>query len=315
METIIHADWSVSLQKRWQARATREGGVWTLHAPVRGLEAGDLLCAARMGRLIAGFDFPIGVPAFYGRQTGLRDFPELLEALGQGDWAAFSQVAVEAGEISLSRPFYPDRPGGRRQAELVRALGAERMDDLRRCCDRAAPERPAAPLFWTLGANQVGKAALDGWMRVIRPARRAGAALWPYDPGTETLRAPFILAETYPAEAMRRLRIAPAGRFSKRRQVDRAGVACRLIGWAEQLGARFAPELATAIMQGFGEDRMAEDRFDAVVGLCGMVDLVERKGRAEVPALDDVRLWEGWIFGRSLSLAPAHAGVAEEALH
>ncbi|WP_290684862.1 MULTISPECIES: hypothetical protein [unclassified Haematobacter] len=315
METIIHADWSVAVQKRWQARATREGGVWTLHPPVRGLEATDLLRTSRAGRLIAGFDFPIGVPAFYGRQTGFRDFPTLLDALAEEDWAAFLCVAAESDEISVKRPFYPHRPGGRRQEDLIRALGAERMDDLRRCCDRATDERPAAPLFWTLGANQVGKAALDGWMRVILPARRAGAALWPYDRGTEMLERPFILAETYPAEAMRRLKFMPEGRFSKRRQADRATVAARVIGWAERLGARLSTELLTALTQGFGADRTAEDRFDAVVGLCGMIDLVERKGRAEVPALDDVHLWEGWIFGRSLSLAPAHAGVAGERVY
>ena len=315
METIIHADWSVTSQKRWQARGTREAGVWTLHPPVKGLDVADLLRSAREGRLIAGFDFPIGVPAFYGWQTGFRDFPTLLDALGQGDWGDFACVAAESDEISVTRPFYPQRPGGRRQQDLIRALGAERMDDLRRCCDRATAERPAAPLFWTLGANQVGKAALDGWMRVILPARRAGAALWPFDCGTEALERPFILAETYPAEAMRRLKFLPERRFSKRRQADRAAVAVRVLAWAERLGARLAPELVTALTQGFGADRVAEDRFDAVVGLCGMIDLVERKGRAEVPALDDVHLWEGWIFGRSLSLAPAHTGVAGEQVY
>lgn len=302
MRTILHADWSVLARKRWAARAERGNDGWRLHPPEPGVTAETLLELAERGPLIAGFDFPIGVPAFYGRQTGFADFAELLDAVGEGDWAGFGRAAGRPEEIGLRRPFYPHRPGGTRQEDLIRALGAERMDDLRRCCDRAAQEqRPAAPLFWTLGANQVGKAALDGWQRVIRPCRRAGAALWPFDPGTEDLSRPFILVETYPAEAMHRLRFRAEGRFSKRRQADRAALGSQILAWAKGAGVRIAGGLKADIRDGFGAHATGEDRFDAFVGLCGMVDLVERKGRAEVPALDEVKFWEGWIFGRSLS--------------
>jgi hypothetical protein len=50
-----------------------------------------------------------------------------------------------------------------------------RRQRLRRQCERATPTRRAAcPLFWTLGSNQVGKAAISGWQEVIAPAQRHG---------------------------------------------------------------------------------------------------------------------------------------------
>lgn len=48
------------------------------------------------------------------------------------------------------------------QARLEEALGVE----LLRECDRRAK---AHPLFYTLGVRQVGRAAADGWRKVIRP--------------------------------------------------------------------------------------------------------------------------------------------------
>ena len=48
------------------------------------------------------------------------------------------------------------------------ALGLDGAAALSRACDRATAERPAgAPLFWTLGANQVGKAAIAAWRTML----------------------------------------------------------------------------------------------------------------------------------------------------
>jgi hypothetical protein len=41
--------------------------------------------------------------------------------------------------------------------------------------------------YWTLGGNQVGKAAIDGWQNVVRPALALGASLWPFDGSLENL--------------------------------------------------------------------------------------------------------------------------------
>ena len=72
----------------------------------------------------------------------------------------------------MTRPFYPARPGPRgsvKRDDLPAALGLESYDVLQRLCDRGHPDRSAAVLFWTLGGNQVGKAAISGWRDVIAP--------------------------------------------------------------------------------------------------------------------------------------------------
>ncbi len=78
-------------------------------------------------------------------------------------------------------------------------------------------------MFWTLGAKQVGKAAICGWRELLAPAlRRNEISLWPFEGDlTELLKeARIVVAETYPAETYSHLGI-PAG-FGKRRQEGRS---------------------------------------------------------------------------------------------
>jgi hypothetical protein len=81
----------------------------------------------------------------------------------------FFDVADTPDDICLTRPFYPKSSGvGRKHAHLFGPLNVNSIDDLRRICERKTPHRPAAcPLFWTLGGNQVGKAAIDGWQKCL----------------------------------------------------------------------------------------------------------------------------------------------------
>jgi hypothetical protein len=80
-----------------------------------------------------------------------------------------------ASDISIQRPFYPFAPGNKRHAHLLNALGLDSIDDLRRECEKQQPGRRAAcPLFWTLGANQVGKGAIIGWRDVLAPRAKRG---------------------------------------------------------------------------------------------------------------------------------------------
>ncbi|MCD2184467.1 hypothetical protein [Rhizobium sp. GN54] len=55
--------------------------------------------------------------------------------------------------------------------------------------------------------------------------------------------------------------------------------------------------LLSAINDGFGSDKAGEDRFDAVIGLLGMLDVVDGRRGKGIPAIDAVRKWEGWILG------------------
>ena len=297
---LIHADWSLHPRGRVCIGADRDGqGSWHLHPPQ---PVGDLpafverLCHRRT---LAGFDFPIGLPARFGRQTGLPSFPEALARFGEGDWADFFHVADHPDQISPRRPFYPNRPGNTLHAHLLAGLSVASINDLLRACERAHATRSAAsPLFWTMGPKQVGKAAITGWRDVLRPARLAGCALWPFDGDLPALAAGrhSVLAETYPAEAYAHvgLRFGPAA--SKRRQSDRASFASQLHDWAGTRRLRLAPALAALITDGFGPAPSGEDSFDALLGLLAMIEIVDGR-RPAAPATVD-RVWEGWILGQ-----------------
>jgi hypothetical protein len=248
-----------------------------------------------------GFDFPIGVPLFWARKAGIESFEALLEVLENERWSGFFEVAAEPADISLERPFYPARNrSGVRQRALFTALGAPDMASLLRHCDRPTPRRRAACcLFWTLGGQQVGKAALSGWREVVLPQRRAGARLWPFDGSLAELgagEAP-IIAETYPAEAYSHVGITFGAGRSKRRQADRKTNAGAILTWANTAGVLLDRALEHAIEDGFGAGANGEDQFDAMAGLAGMIEVVDGR-RAEAPEATDRCAVEGWILGQ-----------------
>jgi hypothetical protein len=303
---VAHADWSAHPAKRWMAGAVLQpGGRYLVlpPAPVGTLDGfwTRLEVKGPSGAILVGFDFPIGLPAAYADRVGIEDFREALDRL-EGH---FYEVARRPEEISLARPFYPDRPGGRRRRDLLDALGLETWQHLHRRCDRATASRPAAcPMFWTLGGNQVGKAALSGWRELLAPARRAeiDLAIWPFDgPLAALLRTHrFVVAETYPGEVYGHLdlRLALRSRGGKRRQAARAACADLLLAWAQRAKVTLAPALVDDLRDGFGPGPGADDRFDAVVGVCGMLNVV-RGGRQSGEPDDPVaRRIEGWILGQ-----------------
>jgi hypothetical protein len=262
--------------------------------------------------VLIGMDFPIGLPLCYAQQTGIGKFLDLLAQLGQPPFEAFYTIAEQPDEISLGRPFYPrSSRSGVKQAHLTKALNCSSMDELRRICERGYQgRRNACPLFWTLGGNSVGRGAICGWRDLLAPALREGTiplALWPFH-GTlaELLAAErVIVAETYPTEFYQHLGVhfpkAKAGRKSgKRVQADRQANAEVLLDRAATLGVRLTSELQAEICTGFGSQRDGEDRFDAVVGLLGMLNIVVGDRPTGEPALPEVRDIEGWILGQTV---------------
>jgi hypothetical protein len=257
---------------------------------------------------LVGFDFPIGLPARYAEQAGIDDFRALLTQLGAGRWRSFYEVAERPEQINVHRPFYPYRPGGTRRQHLLDGLGLSCTNDLLRQCERARPDRrAAAPLFWTLGAQQAGKAAIAGWREVLVPGLRSASldvALWPFDGALPDLLQPgrIVLAETYPAECYTHLGIAfprQAGRRTgKRVQAVRADNAPPLLAWAKKTRVRLAPALREQIADGFGPSPDGEDPFDAVVGLFGMLNVVLGHRPAGAPEDPVLRQVEGWILGQ-----------------
>jgi hypothetical protein len=284
------------------AECTGEGWLLSSLAPVGATASLLDRLVPDAGRLLVGFDFPIGLPAAYGQRTGFADFRAALAAFGTEAWSEWFEVANDPGDISLRRPFYPRATGGARRDHLIEALAVGSFDQLLRACDRRSERRNAAcALFWTLGPSQVGKAAISGWQEVIQPAlARTDVGLWPFDGQLETLlqRKRVVIAECYPAEASAIVGLPRRPPRSKRRQADRRGLAKSIRRWMEANGVTAAPALARQIADGFGDDANGEDRFDAVVGLLGMIGTVGDPSAASAPADGAVRRWEGWIFGQ-----------------
>jgi len=302
---VAHADWSIDPRKRWVAVARRDGAVWRLAAPA---PVGDvatflarLRAAADGGAVALGVDLPIGLPRAYAALLTERDFLHFLERTAARP--DFFQVCATLTEVGPGRPFYPARGmRGMTRAAHAAALGFDGPAALSRACDRATAERPAgAPLFWTLGANQTGKAAIAAWQAMLLPALAAGEGLrlWPFAGAYRGLLAPgsVALAETYPAEAMRHLGIRLRG--SKRRQADRAAVANQLAGAMAALMALPEPALDRAAANGFGSDPAGEDRFDCVLGLLCVLNVLAGNRPDTAPPDPWVRAWEGWVLGQT----------------
>jgi hypothetical protein len=303
---IAHCDWSTSERKRWIASAKLSDDQYHLSAPrnVGPNLLSSLLSPGLHGCVLAGFDFPIGLPLLYGRATGFTNFRQAVIEFGKaGPWAQWFEVAEVPDHLSIYRPFYPMRPGGTRQSHLAQALQVESVGELRRLCEQSTIDRrQACPLFWTLGGNQVGKAAISGWREIIRPALEApGVALWPFDGELPELvdKSRLVLAETYPAEAYAHAGIKFRSGMSKRRQADRATFATALRKWAQSGGHRLEFELGEMINDGFGSTAEGEDMFDAFLGLCSMLEVATGRRPDGHPRSQQILDWEGWILGQS----------------
>jgi hypothetical protein len=284
--------------------AQRVEAGWRIAAPC---PVGDV--ATLLGRLLEhggpvalGVDFPIGLPrAYAARHVAEPDFPAFLRTLAGRP--AFFQVCDDVAEVTPSRPFYPRRGvAGMTRLSHAAALGLGDASGLSRLCDRATAERPAgAPLFWTLGANQSGKAAISAWRDMLCPALAGPnpAALWPFDGPLRSLLQPgrVAIAETYPAEAMRHLGLRMGG--SKRRQADRQRLAPGLQRCLREAGAVADAALEGAIATGFGPDDSGEDRFDSLLGLLCVLGVLDGRRPDTAPPDPAVQRWEGWVLGQT----------------
>jgi hypothetical protein len=297
-----HADWSTDPRKRWVSIAQRGADGWRAQAPA---PVGDP--AAQAAGLIAegvpvaiGLDLPLGVPRGFAQGRAEDGFVAFLRGLSGR--RGFFDVAATLDDVSRERPFYPARGvKGMTRAAHAAALGLDDARGLSRLCDRATALRPAgAPVFWTLGANQSGKAAISAWRDWLAPGLAGGApyALWPFEGGVHALlaRGRAVLAEVYPAEALRHCGLVLRG--SKRVQRDRAAIADALLGAMAARRVAPSPDLRAMVADGFGADAAGEDRFDSVIGLLGLVGVLDGARADFVPDDEAVRRWEGWVLGQ-----------------
>jgi hypothetical protein len=298
-----HADWSIDPRKRWIALARRAAAGWVAEAP---RPVGDT--AALLPGLLAegvpvalGLDLPLGVPRGFAEGRAEADFPAFLAARA-GD-ATFFEVSATLTTVSAARPFYPARGvKGMTRAAHAAALGLDGAAALSRLCDRATARRPAgAPVFWTLGANQSGKAAIAAWRDWLAPALAAGApvALWPFAGALHGLlaRERVAVAEVYPAEALRQLGLKLVG--SKRAQAPRVALAPALRAAMARLGVVPTAALAAMVADGFGADAAGEDRLDCVLGLLALIAVLDGARADHVPDDPWITRWEGWVLGQS----------------
>ncbi len=302
---VVHADWSIDSRKRWVAVARRSASGWALQTPSPVGEVANFLARLRAeadgGPVALGVDLPLGVPRAYAAQRREPDFLHFLDATR--NWPDFFRVCAVLEEVAPERPFYPARGvAGMTRAAHAAALGLGAAAGLSRACDRATAERPAgAPLFWTLGANQSGKAAIAAWRDMLLPALAAGqdVRIWPFAGPFRSLLAPgaVALAETYPAEALRHLGIGLKG--SKRRQADRAAVAGSLFDAMRRLAVVPEAALDAAVASGFGADAAGEDRFDCVLGVLCVLNVLAGNRPDTAPNDPWIRRWEGWVLGQT----------------
>jgi hypothetical protein len=300
-----HADWSIDPRKRWITVVQRTTTGWSLKAPRLVGDVSTLLARlveeAGGGAVALGADLPIGLPRAYAATRPEADFPGFLRTVHE--LPAFFTVCATLDEIRPDRPFYPARGiAGMTRLSHAMALGLADAAGLSRACDLATAERPAgAPLFWTLGANQSGKAAIAAWQHLILPAvaSQAGLRLWPFEGPFRSLLCPgsVALAETYPAEALRHLGMTLRG--SKRRHADRCTTAVALMAAMDQQSATPDDAMRRAVLDGFGADSCGEDRFDSVLGVLCVLNVLA--GNRPDTAPDDpwIRRWEGWVLGQT----------------
>ncbi len=328
---VAHCDWGSTPQKRWMATATLASGRFTAHAPE---PVGDLTTLLPRLReraqktldtqtstpILLGLDLPIGLPAAYAQRTGIPAFLPFLASLTPA--SDFFHVASHPGEISLRRPFYPRTPGNSRRHHLTDALQIP-WPALLRLSEQAQAHRPAAaPLFWTMGAQQSGKAAILAWRDLILPAllapthRSQQIQIWPFHGPLPTLLShPAItVAEAYPAQYHHALFVKLPG--SKTSQPTRAAIAPALLHWAAIHQLRLTPALTRKIRTGFPPQppSTGDDPFDAVIGLFGILHSLLHYSPQLDPIHPTLTTIEGHILGQpspSPQLASLPVSLAE----
>ena len=154
---------------------------------------------------------------------------------------------------------------------------------------------------WRMAVDPSGDAAITAWRDLFLPALAGPEppALWPFDGDFLPLlaRGGVVVAETYPAEAMRHFSLRMGG--SKRRQSDRAALAGALAEAMAGLDAVPDTAMQSALTDGFGADAAGEDRFDSVLGLLCVLNVIAGRRPDGIPDDPWLRRWEGFVLGQT----------------
>ena len=226
-DTVIVVDWSAanvpspvrpSADAIWIGCARARGCGVSYHRTRDAAEAAlvQILDAEMQDgrRVLLGFDFPFGYPQGFAHrltgQDGARAVWNWLEAhLVTGPDNRSNRFELAAGinaQFGGAGPFW-GRPAGLN----LPALPARKLVDYERLglSERRQVEGvvPRAQPVWKLyTTGSVGSQALTGLPMIARLARRAGTAVWPFEP-TDT---PLVMAEIYPSLLAREVALAEA---------------------------------------------------------------------------------------------------------
>lgn len=304
VDIIWHADWSISAKGRWVAKADRTDDGWQINTiePVGELDAfrASLREMGRTQKVWLGLDMPIGFTSNWFDGANVKDFKALMELLETDVWQDFFDVCRLPEEITHQRPFYPKSSGKKgsvKRDHLIQALGLSTFSDLHRRCELPTDARTAAcPPFWTLGANQVGKAMLHGLQNLILPGFRDGFNIWPYagDLAACTNQSGITLIETYPGEIYGWLELS---KLTKSSQSSRAEAIRFLIEHSDNAGIEIADEVRYVIQDGIDRAQGKDDAFDALIGVLGLIRIAEGKRAENLPHRTPILEREGWIIG------------------
>ncbi|MFX4229399.1 MAG: hypothetical protein ACFHHU_16430 [Porticoccaceae bacterium] len=304
VDIIWHADWSMSAKGRWVAKANRTGHGWQINAiePVGELDAfrASLRELGRTQKVWLGLDMPIGFASTWFDGANVKDFNVLLGLLSTDAWQDFFDVCRLPEEITHQRPFYPKSSGKKgsvKRDHLIQALGLSTFGDLHRRCELPTHARTAAcPPFWTLGANQVGKAMLHGLQNLILPGFRDGFNIWPYsgDLAACASQSGVTLIETYPGEIYGWLGLS---KLTKSSQSSRADAIRFLLEHPDNTGIEIADEVRYVIQDGIDRAHGKDDAFDALIGIFGLIRIAAGKHAENLPRRASILEREGWIVG------------------
>ena len=257
---------------------------------------------AEGGAVALGVDLPIGLPRAYAATRPEPDFPTFLRDVGS--LPDFFSVCTTVGRHSagasiLSGPWHRrDDPSlARACARPIRRVGSFQS---MRPGNGGAAGRGAVVLDTGREPVREGR---DRRLETDDPAgtdrNRTKLRLWPFEGSFRSLLAPgwMALAETYPAEALRHLGIRLRG--SKRRHADRCATAGVLATAMDQQGAAPDDAMRQAILDGFGADANGEDRFDSVLGVLCVLNVLAGNRPDTAPADPWIQRWEGWVLGQT----------------
>lgn len=251
-DQVIVADWSAagslsparpSANAIWLGSTTAEG-TQTAYFRSRAEAEAALVTAinTRRGRLLIGFDFPMGYPAgFAARLTGAAQARAVWHWLAQNLTdgpdnrnSRFETAARINALLGGAGPFW-GRPRSLPLAGLTEtkavdyaALGLAERRQVETLVPRAQPVWK----LYTTGA--AGGQGLVGQAMIHRLLAQNGVAVWPFDPPD----APVVLAEVYPSLMVRSVAADP-GAIKDEVQVRLLSAALWRLSQAGQLASLF----------------------------------------------------------------------------